>query len=418
MYERPSTPRQAWWILAVLGLVFALFAGDRAVLGILKTTLGTELRLTNQGYSLLVTAFMIPYTAMYFFVGGWIDRFGVKRMLLACVFGMSLATVVAGTAHGLPQLATARFVLGLAEAGVVPAITLAIFLWFASERRALAYSLANTVQQTAYILSPPFVAFVALSLGWRWAFLIPGLSGFLVAALWWQVNRVSGPPPPAEPGAEPRPDHELSLWPRTRLLLGLPAVRMLIVARVISDPFWFFFQYWQTPFLQERVGLSLARVGQLTWIPPLVYMGAAIGFSTFSDRLVGRGWSAPKARLVLLLGATALAPAAFFLPLVRSEWLAVALVTLVWVMCATWLNMSSVFMGALVPRHSLASAIGIMSALGGVTSIAFNAVVGSIIDHFGYTTPFWIGACLHPLAAVLLAGHFLRSQPARRPSAV
>ena len=185
-------------------------------------------------------------------------------------------------------------------------------------------------------------------------------------------------------------------------------MRVLILARVISDPFWFFFQYWQTPFLQERVGLSLARVGQLTWIPPLVYMGSALAFSTFSDRLIARGWSAPRARLVLLVGATALAPAAFVLPLAHSEWIAVGLVTLVWVMCATWLNMSSVFMGALVPRHSLASAIGLMSALGGVTSIAFNAVVGSIIDRFGYTTPFWIGACLHPLAAMILVWYFIK----------
>src|SRR5688572_28324619 len=96
----PRTPRIAWSLLAVLGLIFALFAGDRAVLGILKTTLSTELDLSNRGYSLLVTAFMVPYTAMYFFVGGWIDRFGVQRMLALCVIGMSLATVIAGTAHG------------------------------------------------------------------------------------------------------------------------------------------------------------------------------------------------------------------------------------------------------------------------------------------------------------------------------
>jgi len=394
-------------MLAVLGLVFALFAGDRAVLGILKTTLGTELGLTNSGYSMLVTAFMLPYTAMYFVVGGWTDRFGFQRMLALCVVGMSAATLLAGTAHGLGQLAAARFVLGLAEAGVVPAITLAIFSWFAPDRRALAYSLANTVQQTAYILCPPFVASVTLALGWRWAFLIPGLSGFLVAAAWWHVNRVAGAPPPAEPAAGAPAGPEPGWWRRIRGLLAMPAVRVLIAARVISDPFWFFFQYWQTPFLQERVGLSLARVGQLTWIPPLVYVGAALAFSAFSDRLVARGWAAPRARLVLLLGATGLAPAAFALPLVRGEWAAVGLVTLVWVMCATWLNMSSVFMGALVPRHSLASAIGIMSALGGVTSIVFNAVVGSIIDRFGYDVPFYVGACLHPVAAGLLAWYFL-----------
>lgn len=412
---RPATPpstRAAWLILSVLGLVFALFAGDRAILGILKTTLGRELAITNSGYSLLVTAFMVPYTAMYFFVGDWIDRWGFRRLLLLCVVGMSAATVVAGTAHGLGQLAVARFVLGIAEAGVVPAITLAIFTWFASERRAFAYSLANTVQQSAYILCPPFVAAIALGLGWRWAFLIPGLSGFLVAILWWLANRAAGAPPPPEPDAAAVSSREkLGLLARIRLLLALPAVRVLIVARIISDPFWFFFQYWQTAFLQERVGLSLARVGQLTWIPPLCYMGAALLFSAFSDRLIARGWPAPRARVVLLLGATALAPAAFLLPTVHSEAMAMVLVTLVWVMCATWLNMSSVFMGALVPRHSLASSIGIMSALGGVTSIAFNAGVGTIIDHFGYEVPFYVGACLHPVAAVLLAWHFFRAPP-------
>lgn len=67
-------------------------------------------------------------------------------------------------------------------------------------------------------------------------------------------------------------------------------------------------------------------------------------------------------------------------------------------------------MGALVPRHSLASAIAIMSALGGVTSIAFNAVVGPIIDRFGYDLPFYVGALLHPLAAGLLGWHFLRQR--------
>lgn len=408
--RRPRTPRVAWWILFVLGLIFALFAGDRAVLGILKTTLSNDLGLTNKGYSLLVTAFMVPYTAMYFFAGGLIDRFGAKRTLVVCVAGMSLATVIAGTAHGLGQLAVSRFLLGVVEAGVVPAITLAIFTWFASERRALAYSLANTVQQTAYILAPPFVAAVTLAFGWRWAFLIPGLSGFLIAALWWHANRAAGSPPAVEPSEFSSTDAALNAWNRILLLLRLPGVRVLILARVISDPFWFFFQYWQTAFLQERVGMSLARVGQLTWIPPLAYMGVALALSAFSDQLIARGWTAPKARLLLLIAATALFPAAFFLPRVHSEITALVLVTLVWIMCATWLNMSSVFMGALVPRHSLASSISVMSALGGVTSIAFNACVGSIIDRFGYDVPFFVGACLHPLAAVVLIRHFLRNR--------
>jgi ACS family hexuronate transporter-like MFS transporter len=413
MTARVTTPRIAWWILFVLGCAFALFAADRAVLGVLKTTLSTELGLNNSGYSMLVTAFMVPYTVMYLFVGGWIDRVGVKFMLAACVSLMSVATVVAGTAHGLSQLAIARFVLGIAEAGIVPAITVAIFTWFASERRALAYSLANTVQQSAYILCPPFVAAVTLSFGWRWSFLIPGLTGFAVVALWWHANRIAGTPPTTEVAVSTPP-----VGSRFRALLAMPSVRILILARIISDPFWFFFQYWQTAFLQERVGFTLVRVGQLTWIPPLAYIVVALALSAFSDRLIARGWAAPKARLVLILIATSLAPSAFLLPFVHTEFTAILLVTLTWIMCATWLNMSSVFMGALVPRHSLASAIGLMSALGGVTSIAFNAGVGSVIDHFGYNAPFFVGACLHPIAAGLLAWHFLRNSSLPRNPAV
>jgi ACS family hexuronate transporter-like MFS transporter len=401
---REHTPRAAWRILVVLGLVFALFAGDRAVLGILKTTLGTELGLTNSGYSLLVTAFMVPYTVMYLFAGGWTDRFGVTVTLAVCVTLMSAATVLSGTAHGIGQLVGGRLVLGIAEAGVVPGITLAIFTWFAPARRAVAYSLANTLQQGAYILSPPLVAFIALHVGWRWAFLIPGVGGFFVALLWWRVNATAG----AAPAVEPVAAGERPSGSRFRALLRSPAVRCLILARLISDPFWFFFQYWQTAFLQEKVGLTLARVGQLTWIPPLVYVLAALLLSAFSDRLIARGWTAPRARLVLIAGATALAPAAFLLPLAHGEAMVLTLVCLVSIMCQTWLNMSSVFMGALVPRHSLASAIALMSALGGISSIVFNAVVGTIIDHFGYGLPFWIGACLHPIAAALLLWHFGR----------
>ena len=293
MTSSPRTPRIAWWILFVLGCAFALFAGDRAILGVLKTTLSSELGLSNSGYSLIVTAFMVPYVIMYLFVGGWIDRVGVKVMLAACVALMSVATVIAGTAHALPQLVVARFVLGVAEAGIVPAVTVAIFTWFASERRALAYSLANTVQQSAYILCPPFVAAITLHFGWRWSFLIPGLSGFAVAAMWWHANMIAGAPPPSDAVATKAPVSSSKFV----ALLQIPSVRMLILARVISDPFWFFFQYWQTAFLQERVGFTLERVGQLTWIPPLVYVFVALGLSAFSDRLIARGWTAPKARL-------------------------------------------------------------------------------------------------------------------------
>ncbi|MGK2889342.1 MAG: hypothetical protein ACSLEN_10140 [Candidatus Malihini olakiniferum] len=64
--------------------------------------------------------------------------------------------------------------------------------------------------------------------------------------------------------------------------------------------------------------------------------------------------------------------------------------------------------GRLAPRVPIATAIGVISALGGVTSIIFNGFVGSIIDNFCYSIQIYVGATLHPLGALVLAVFFLR----------
>jgi ACS family hexuronate transporter-like MFS transporter len=186
----------------------------------------------------------------------------------------------------------------------------------------------------------------------------------------------------------------------------MPAARALILARMISDPFWFFFQYWQTAFLREKIGLSLTNVGQLAWIPPLVSVLAVFGFGMASDRLVAHRWPAAKARLIPMLAATALAPAAFILPLSNTVYVAISLCTLVNVMCCVWLSLSAVFMGSLVPREMLASALGFTSAFGCISATLFNVLAGPVIDRFGYGWPFWVGACLYPVAACVLIRHF------------
>lgn len=399
--------RRAWWLVVTLGVVFALSTGDRAILPVLKTTLCDALHLTNRDYSWLVSVFMTTYTGTYFAVGGIIHRLGVKRTLTACVLLLSLSTALSATAHGVVQLAVALMVLGLAQACVVPSVTVTLFNRFAPHRHALAYAVVNAIQSSANVLCPTFVALVTLGLGWRWSFLIPSLAGIGVAALWWNAtpsDRVANLDTAAR--AVPAPS-----W---RALLASRPVLMLILARALSDPFWFFFQYWQAAFLREHIGMSLADIGRLAWIPPLVSGVAMFGFGAISDCLVARGWPVAKARVLPILWVTALAIAAFCLPLVRSMPLAIVLCALTFLMCGAWLSLSAIFMGALVPRHALATALGLMSAVGGISAIALNGLAGAAIDALGYGLPMWIGALLHPLAAALLASHFLRIRKAPR----
>ena len=345
-------------------------------------------------------------------MGGIIHRFGVKWTLTVSVALMSLSTALCGTAHGIIQLGFALVVLGIAQACVMPAVTVTIFNSFASHRHALAYALVHAIQSSASIFCPTFVAVVTLGIGWRWSFLIPALAGFVVATACWQVITPDHTEKTAEAAAG---EIKARSW---RALLGSRPVLVLILSRAISDPFWFFFQYWQVAFLREQVGMSLTTIGRLAWIPPLASTVAVFGFGAISDRLVVRGWPVAKARVLPILWATTLALATLCLPFARSAWAAITLCAFTSLMCGTWLSLSAIFMGALVPRQALASALGFMSAAGGFSAILLNGLAGPAIDRFGYSLPLWFGALLHPLGAVLLSRHFIGARASQQPATV
>ncbi|WP_064561400.1 MFS transporter [Buttiauxella brennerae] len=405
--HRDSGSMLIWVLLLILGGVLFFFSLDRQIVSILKTTLMHELSLSNTDYSILISAFMIPYTLMYFIVGGIVDRFGSRYVLSALMVVMSIATLITGMSTSLNGLIAGRVLLGLAESGIVPALTLAVFTWFKAEKRAFAFQLTNIIQSLGLILAPPFVAWVTLSTGWRWAFFIPAIAGVVVGLMWFYSSRHT-------PAAVEEVPHENSanvpLLQRYKVVLTSKPIWALLIARLLTDPFWFFYQYWQVGFMQEKIGLTLAQVGKMMWFPPLVAVFGVLAACWMSDRLVARGMSSTRARLTIIWSVTCLSPLVFLLPSMTNPYAAVAIMTVINFMCTAWLSMATIMMGGLAPRIAIATAIGVMSALGGVTSIIFNGFVGTIIDHFGYSLPVYIGATLHPIGAIVLAVYFLRNK--------
>lgn len=404
--HRDSNSMLIWVLLLILGGVLFFFSLDRQIVSILKTTLMHELRLSNTDYSILISAFMIPYTFMYFIVGGIVDRFGSRYVLSVLMVLMSIATLITGMSTSLNGLIVGRVLLGLAESGIVPALTLAVFTWFKAEKRAFAFQLTNIIQSLGLILAPPFVAWVTLSSGWRWAFFIPAVAGVVVGLMWFYSSRRT--PPAVEEVAQSVVN--VPLWQRYKMVLTSKPIWALLIARLLTDPFWFFYQYWQVGFMQEKIGLTLAQVGKMMWFPPLVAVFGVLAACWMSDKLVARGMSPTRARLTIIWSVTCLSPLVFLLPSMTNPYAAVAIMTVINFMCTAWLSMATIMMGGLAPRIAIATAIGVMSALGGLSSIIFNGFVGTIIDHFGYALPVYIGATLHPIGAVVLAVYFLRNK--------
>jgi ACS family hexuronate transporter-like MFS transporter len=253
------------------------------------------------------------------------------------------------------------------------------------------------------ILAPPLVALITLNYDWHGAFLLPGLTGVVLAITWW----LSATHPPAflsaaETAAAPTPYRVLL---RDRRLWGL------IGARALSDPVWYFHLFWLPGFFQERLGLTLAQLGWVGWIPSAVGSIALILAGSYTDRQVARGHDPVTVRFTLFVAGAAFAALGAFTTFAPNIIAVIILVSLVTVGCQLWFFGSGILLADLYPRNSMASAFGIVGAFGASAALLMNVLAGPIIQHFGYRGVFIGIAFLHPMAALIL-GRALRPQRA------
>jgi len=382
-------------VLILSGLAGMLFFLDRQTLSVLKTTLKGDLGWTDTDYGWLVTTFMVCYTLCYLFSGRWVDRWGTRRTMPVFLALMSVAMLLSSYATTLVQMGVGRALLGVAEAGVMPATLVAIFTWFPPDRRGTAATLIQPIYVAGLALATPIAAIVTRVWSWHAAFAAPGIFGVAIMIAWWFADRraaTAGAPP--EPAAKPVSYRDAL---RHKEIWGV------ILARLVSDPLWFFLLYWEPGYLQERLGLSLDQLARIGWIPTAVATLALITLGFVSDRLVARlGWSPARSRRVLLQSVACLAPTLLLLRVTTNPTIAIGLLCVVRIMATVWLNFTNVFMADLVPQRLIGTSIALMSAFGAATSMLCNSVVGPVVGHVGYGPIFVVGAGLHPLAALIL----------------
>jgi ACS family hexuronate transporter-like MFS transporter len=382
----------AWWILALSSLDSILGMIDRQAVAILKATLKDAFQIGDSEYGILVSAFLIPYAAFYIVCGRLVDRWGSRKSLTLFILIWSFATILMGVASSFEELVVYRAILGAAEAGLVPATVYALVRWFPRDSLATAYSLRAPIVSLGPVLAPPIVAGLALAYGWRASFVVPGAIGFAFALAWWLSDREA----PGDRQALSVAGLSLMDVLRSKLLWGL------IAARLVSDPLWFFVQYWQAGYFQEVLGASLAQVGSILWIPPLASGLLGIGVGAWSDRLVRRGMPVIQSRVRVMWMVALISPAVLVIPHVSNVWVALALFTVAQMMALVWLTFSNILIASIFDRRSMGTAVGVVNAIGTGGAALFNLAVGPMVDSVGYTAVFTALAFLHPIASIIL----------------
>jgi len=188
--EKPQTIRGLrWWIIGTCFLATTINYLDRQCLSVTAPAISKEFGFSNADYSTIITSFLIAYTIMQAVSGRIIDFIGTRLGMAACIVFWSVAGILHAFGSGLWSFRIFRFLLGFGEAGNWPGATKVVSEWFPPRERGLAVGIFDSGSSLGGMLAPPIVAAVTLHFGWRPAFVVTGLLGFLWLWLWLKIYR-------------------------------------------------------------------------------------------------------------------------------------------------------------------------------------------------------------------------------------
>jgi len=386
---------------------------DRQVVSVLAPTLKAEFSMNNSQYAMIVNAFLFSYAISYALAGWVLDKVGVGRGLTLSIGWWSIADMATALARGPMSLGWLRGILGVGEAGAWPAFAKSVATWVPPEARMLAIGICNSGSSLGAVLAPPMVAWITLTWGWRWAFVVTGLLGVVWTAAFLLFRRRH--PEMAIAENAPKDQSKRIKW---LSLLGYRQTWAVFFCRFLADPLWYFFVFWIPEFLSKERGLNLKSIGAVAWIPFLV---AGIGNFTagyISLRLQRAGWSVNRTRKTMMVIAVILSPVAIIAVYLHSLFWTIALVSVSIFFWIFWAVAVHCLPGDYFPPRAVGSVYGIAGAGSAFGTVITQWAVGAWLDKTADYTMVFIGLSLLMPVAMLVGFTLMKKvEPVQRLAA-
>jgi len=395
-----------WYIAGLLCFAAGLNYFDRQTLSVLAQTIQDELRLTTIQYSQITSAFLISYTIMYAVSGRLVDSLGTRRSFLLFVTSWSAVNALHVFARTALQFSFFRFLLGATEACNFPTGVKVVTEWFPLRERALAVGIFNSGTALGAALAAPMVSAVALTWGWRMAFVAGGALGLVWTVLWLVFYRRPRSHPWLAPEElavieEGTPLSAASPRVSIKQLLATRQAWGCILARVLTDPIAYFFIFWTPKFLQQERGLDLAAIGKFSWIPFVAAAFGNLAGGAVPAFLIRRGWTLNRARKTVMFVASCLMPiCCLLITRVPDAALAVALISVAMFSNGAWANMT--LPAEVFPPFVIGTISGFAGALGALAGVATQLAIGWTVQNFSFKPVFSVCAFVHLTAFVFV----------------
>ncbi|MFL5252704.1 MAG: MFS transporter [Rhodopila sp.] len=383
--------RTALGILMLSGTINYL---DRATLAVANPLIREDLGLNVAQMGLLLSAFLWAYAFSQLPAGALVDRVGPRRLLGIGLTLWSLAQAAAGLVTSVTQFAIARVLLGIGESPQFTSGVRVVRDWFNVRERAFGIGLVNTSPFIGQAIAPPLLTALMLGFGWRWMFILMGISGLVVAAIWVTFFREprSLALEPAERAYLTAGDPPAASKPITfaqwRYLFTFRSTWGLIIGCFGLGYCTWLYAAWLPGYLEIERHMSIRSTGYVAAIPFALAIIGAAGGGLLADRLLRRGFSLVNSRkLPLVAGLVGVAVFTLGAAEVSSNTLAVVCITLAMMSGSMCAGLYWALASVIAPSNCTASA----GSLANFGSYLGGAIVptatGFIVQATGSFTP-------------------------------
>jgi sugar phosphate permease len=295
-------PSGRWWhILPVAIIVYIIAYMDRmnisfAMAGGMNEALG--LSMTMSGFSAGI--FFFGYMVLQIPGGHWAEHKSAKKFIMWTIIGWGVISGLTGFVQNAWQLLVMRFILGVAEGGLYPAILVMIANWFPSKEIGRANAIFLMSLPLSAVITSPVSGWIIETYDWRSLFYLEGVISLVLLFVWMPL--ISDRPEDAKWISKEEKDYLITTLAREKLerqavfekqgpvdtsfkkLLKNKHLWMMALIYLCYTTGQYGYTIWLPTILKNLTKMSLTNVGWLSSLPFILALAGLYVMGALSDK--------------------------------------------------------------------------------------------------------------------------------------
>lgn len=295
--EKTIAPSRWYRLIPVVFITYSLAYLDRANFGFAAAgEMSGDLGITKSMSSLLGSLFFLGY---FFFQipGAWYaSKHSAKKLIFWSLILWGACAMATGMISNITALIGIRFLLGVVESAVFPAMLILLSRWFTKSERSRANTFLILGNPATILWMSILSGYLINSVGWRWMFIWEGLPAIIWAAFWYFLME-DKPANARWLSAEERLQFDAKLQSEQA---GIKPVKNYaaafksgpVILLCLQYGFWsigvYGFVMWLPSIIKAAPDMNIVTTGWLASIPYVFAIIAMLSASYFSDKLLSR----------------------------------------------------------------------------------------------------------------------------------